>query len=81
MSRMVKMLVLRLRASWTPAADADLHEVDRRHVGEIGCMEPRRCVHPLIEVLFLDVDVAVEMDNADALGGTLGNAAHAGKTN
>ena len=34
-------------------------------------------MHPLVEVLFLDVDMAVEMDDADALGGAFGDAAHA----
>ncbi len=37
-------------------------------------------MHALVEILFLDVDVAVEMDDADLLVGTLRDAAHAGKT-
>ena len=42
-------------------------------------MEPRRGVHPLIEVFFLDVGVAVEMDDADFLRGAFSDAAHARK--
>ena len=62
-----------------PAADAELHEVRRRDVRQVGRPVPGRRVHALVEVLFLDVDVAVEMDDADALRGALRDAAHAGK--
>jgi len=36
-------------------------------------------VHPFVEVLFLDVGVAIEMHDADASGGALRDAAHGGK--
>jgi hypothetical protein len=38
-------------------------------LGQIGRVEPRRRVHPFVEVLFLDVGVAIEMHDADASGG------------
>ena len=62
-----------------PAADAELHEVGGRHVRQVGRPVPGRGVHALVQVLLLDVDVAVEMDDADALGRALGDAAHAGE--
>ena len=42
-------------------------------------MEPGRGVHAFIQIFFLNVDMAVEMDDADALGCALRNAAHAGE--
>ena len=85
MSEMVSTLVprfLRLGdavAGHLPAADAELHQIGRRDVRQVGRPVPGRGVHALVEVLFLDVDVAVEMDDADALRGHVGDAAHAGK--
>jgi hypothetical protein len=38
-------------------------------------------MHPLIEILFLDVDVAIEMHDADRLRRALRDAADAGKPN
>ena len=48
-----------------PAADADLHQVGRGRVLDVGGVEPRRGVHPLVEVGLLGVDVPVEVDDAD----------------
>src|SRR5205823_9981155 len=48
-----------------PAANPDLHEVGRRCVREIRGMEPGRGVHALVEVRFLSIDVAIEMDDTD----------------
>ena len=50
-----------------------------RHVRQVGRPVPGRRVHALVEILLLDVDVAVEMDDADPLRRALGDAAHAGK--
>lgn len=50
-----------------PATDADLHEVLGRHIGDVGGVEVRRGVHPLVEVGFLDVGVPVDVDDADVL--------------
>ena len=42
-------------------------------------MEPGRGVHPLVQVLLLDVGMAVEMDDADGLRRAFGDAAHGGE--
>jgi len=42
-------------------------------------VKPRRGVHALVQVLFLDVGMAVEVDDADFLVRLAGNAAHGGK--
>ena len=42
-------------------------------------MEPRRRVHPLIQVFFLNIGVAVEVDDADFLGRDFRDTAHTGK--
>ena len=56
---------LHARPRRLPAADADLHQVGRGRVLDVGGVEPRRGVHPLVEVGFLRVDVSVEVDDAD----------------
>ena len=71
--------LLHAGARHLPAADAELHQIGRRHVGQVGRPVPGRGVHALVEILLLDVDVAVEMDDADALRRALRDAAHAGK--
>ncbi len=48
-----------------PAADADLHQVGRRRVLDVGGVEPRRGVHPLVQVELLGVHVPVEVDDPD----------------
>ena len=48
-----------------PPADTDLHEVRCRSVGDVCGVEPRCRVHPFVEIEFLSVDVAVEVDDAD----------------
>src|SRR5258706_1892088 len=48
-----------------PATDADLDEVRSGHVGQLGGVEPWCRVHPLIHVPFLDVDVPVQVDDAN----------------
>ena len=64
------------RARRLPAADADLHQVLGRDVGQVGGVEPRRGVHPLVQVGLLGVDVAVEVDDAEvAAVQVLGDAA------
>mmetsp|Transcript_18052 Transcript_18052/g.46653 ORF Transcript_18052/g.46653 Transcript_18052/m.46653 type:complete len:253 (-) Transcript_18052:101-859(-) len=50
-----------------PAADTDLHEVERRDVGQVRRVEPGRRVHALVEVRFLNVGVPVDVDNSDLL--------------
>ena len=85
MSAMVSTLVSRLRASCTPSRGTcqppmpSCTRLVGRHVRQVGRPEPRRGVHALVEILFLDVDVAVEMDDADPLRRALRDAAHAGK--
>ena len=41
--------------------------------------EPRRRVHPLIHILLLDIDVAVDMDDADIAVDMRRDPAHIGK--
>ena len=44
-------------------------------------MEPRCGVHPFVEVFFLNVGMAVKMDDTDFLGRAFGDTAHTRKTN
>ena len=67
---------LHARPRRLPAADADLHEVLRGHVGDVRGVEPRRRVHALVEVGLLRVDVAVEVDDAELAVEVLRHAAH-----
>lgn len=53
--------------SYLPATDADLHQVFGGHVGDVGRVEVRRGVHPLVEVCLLDVGVAIDVDDANVL--------------
>jgi hypothetical protein len=62
-----------------PSADADLDEIAGRDIRQIGRMKPRRRMHPLVRVFFLNVCVAIEMNDADAPGSALRNAAHGWK--
>ena len=58
----------------------DLHKTDRRHIGEFCGMKPPHRVRAFIEALLLDVDVTVEVHDANAPGRTLSNAANTWKT-
>ena len=83
MSSMVRTLVPRLRASCDavarhlPAADAELDQIGCRHVRQIGRPDTRAWCASARRDPFLDVDVAVEMDDADPLRRALRDAAHA----
>ena len=57
--------------TWTRFLAAD--------VRQLGRPIPRRGMHPLVEVLLLHVDMAVEMHDADLLRRALRDPAHAGK--
>jgi hypothetical protein len=52
-------------------------------MGVVGALvrrpEPRRGVHPLIHILFLDIDMAVDMDDADIAVDMRSDAAHIGE--
>ena len=45
----------------------------------MGGPEPGRRVHPLIHILLLDIDVAIDMDDADIAVDMRRDAAHIGK--
>lgn len=52
-----------------PAADANLDEILCRDVRDVGRVEVGGGVHPLVQVLLLDVGVTVDVDDTDVLGG------------
>mmetsp|Transcript_8106 Transcript_8106/g.23955 ORF Transcript_8106/g.23955 Transcript_8106/m.23955 type:complete len:220 (-) Transcript_8106:1066-1725(-) len=52
-----------------PAANANLHEVLWIHVGQVGRVKIRRGVHAFVEILFLNVRMAVHVDDANVFGG------------
>ena len=70
---------LHARPGRLPAADADLDQVLRRHVREVRGVEPRRGVHPLVEVGLLGVDVAVEVDDPEVAAARCGGDAARGR--
>lgn len=53
---------------YLPSTNADLYQVLGRHVGDVRGVKVRGGVHPLVQVFFLDVSVAVHMDYTDILG-------------
>mmetsp|Transcript_15444 Transcript_15444/g.50774 ORF Transcript_15444/g.50774 Transcript_15444/m.50774 type:complete len:277 (-) Transcript_15444:471-1301(-) len=59
--------VLHRGARHLPPANPDLHQVLRRYVREVGRVEPWRRVHPLVQVLLLDVGVPIHVDDANLL--------------
>ena len=69
---------LHARARHQPAADTNLDQIGRRRIGNIGGMEPGCAMHPLVHVCLQDVDVAVQMDDADVAIDVGRNAAHIG---
>src|SRR3569832_609861 len=80
-SFIVMMVVSHLRASFTACrgtCQPPLPICTRLVAGTLGrlVVEPRRGMHALVEVFFLDVCVPVEMDDADLLVGLTRDAAH-----
>ena len=47
-----------------PSADAYLHKVLGRHIGDVSRVEPGRRVHALVKVGSLGIDVAVKVDDS-----------------
>src|SRR5215212_2134365 len=61
-----------------PAADANLHQVGGGGVGDVRGVEERRAVHPLVVVVLGQIEMAVEVDDADDPVKTRGDAADIG---
>ena len=62
-----------------PAADADLDQVSRGDVRDVGGVKVRGGVHALVQVFLLDVRVPIDVDDADLLGSARGDAADGGE--
>jgi hypothetical protein len=48
-----------------PAPDPQLHKVLSGGIFDIGGMKPWACMHPFIQICFLGIYVAIEVDDAD----------------
>ena len=61
-----------------PAADADLDQVGGRGVRDVRGVKERRAVHPLVVVVLGQIEMAVEVDDADVAVEARGDAADIG---
>ena len=82
MSSIVSTVVPRPRPTFTPgtwrlpAADAELHEIYRRRIRNVGRVKPRTGVHPLVHVGLLRIDMPIDMNDPDRAIDVRGDAAH-----